>query len=255
MDTARTGLDVQARWPNNEVVDFPALGRWSCSPCRGPVYNSGNGNIGKRVLGKDWRMSNRISFRVPFVSHLWSKGLMTPKTARHEWPEHLRGDSYYDQDFPIPEPPSYRTDEQVGLNDSTTHAPRRDESVASVEPVESFKSVESVESIESTLPEYLTAVWEKVKTKPPPLAADGYVLGMRDLVSLCFHLQTLAKEGTFYLACRHVGQLLGIDFRKASKMLHKLENDKIIGRISKGTVKVRPGQKTKANEYRYIGGA
>jgi hypothetical protein len=105
------------------------------------------------------------------------------------------------------------------------------------------------ESSASKVPEYLLAVWEVAKQKPPhPVAARYYLPGVRFLVALCAELQLAAGSGTFFLACRHAGALIGENFRRVSGWLKKLEADGVLRRITTGSKAGR-----RANEYVFQG--
>ncbi len=102
----------------------------------------------------------------------------------------------------------------------------------------------------SGVPDYLRAIWDASRTMPPPAVADRYYLpGVRALIGLCAALQAAAGDGrTFFLACRHGGELIGADYRRVSAWLRRLESDGVLSRVATGSKATR-----RANEYRYIG--
>lgn len=190
-------------------------------------------------------MSKRTpSFRLPLISHVWSKGLMPSKGTRHEYPEHLRGDMYYEhpESIPIPDSPSYQTVDEVSLSSANA--------LMGGEPL-SDCAAELLS--DKPLPEFLTEVWSAANQKTVPAIASQYYLpAMRQLVMLCAELQVAAGTGTFFLSCRHAAEITGVNYRRSSRCLAKLEKDGVLLRISTGTVGRSPN--AKANEYRYIGG-
>jgi hypothetical protein len=104
----------------------------------------------------------------------------------------------------------------------------------------------------SALPEYLALVAAAAAAKPlPPEASRYYLPGLKALVRLCSELQLAAGTGTFYLACRHAGHLLGVPYRRANHWLRRLEADRLLERVRTGTVGTTGFHA--ANEYRYLG--
>ncbi len=157
-----------------------------------------------------------------------------------DYPEHMAGEQAYEK----PDCPSYQTEECVTQDSFPTKSKQ-----CAAERL-SDRATEPLS--DTTLPEYLVAVWEDAIAKPVPTVASRYFLpSMKRLVALCHALQVAAGDGTFYLACRHAAALTGGNYRNVSRCLAKLEKDGLLIRVSTGTVKVRAGQKCKANEYRY----
>jgi hypothetical protein len=98
---------------------------------------------------------------------------------------------------------------------------------------------------------FLGAVFEQAMKRPLPAVANGYYLPkMKLLIALCAELQIAAGEGTFFLACRDAGDVIGEGFRKVSNWLNKLEHDGVLFRVSTGSK-----AKHLANEYRFLAGA
>jgi hypothetical protein len=92
------------------------------------------------------------------------------------------------------------------------------------------------------------ALWSRALAEPLPAAALAYEQdGVRLLVGLCGQLQRHAGRGTFFLACRTAGALLGVPHTTGWRWLRLLEIDGILRRISTGSK-----ASGKANEYRYL---
>ena len=80
-----------------------------------------------------------------------------------------------------------------------------------------------------------------------PASASGYSEPrMRNLIALCCELQRRAGEGTFWLACRAAAATLGLSASMANRYLLRLQHDKVIELVVKGT-------RGRAAEYRYRG--
>ncbi len=79
----------------------------------------------------------------------------------------------------------------------------------------------------------------------PPIAAQYEAPATHRLIKLCRELQRASGDRPFFLACRTVQDLLGIDFMTASRRLRMLVADGILA-------VVEPGTKRRAARYRYI---
>ncbi len=80
-----------------------------------------------------------------------------------------------------------------------------------------------------------------------PACAEQYANETtRRLIRLCRELQRRAGDKPFYLACRPLGDVLGIDHDRANKLLGMLCTDGILERVYKG-------HSGRASEFRYIG--
>ena len=71
---------------------------------------------------------------------------------------------------------------------------------------------------------------------------------LRQLVAICRELQQEAEGDSFYLACRTAGNLVDVEFPKASQWLRVLPKFKILELVKLGQLAGR-----KASEYRYLG--
>jgi hypothetical protein len=164
---------------------------------------------------------------------------------RFEYPEHLRGDVYYENptsdyadDIPLPDPADEETHRDT---DDTATQGRRD--------TPSPKHCVSVSAVSHGAENaFLTAVLATVRAAPLPAAADAYhVEALRLLVGVCRELQRLAGDRPFFLGCRDAGRLLAIPFQKAASYLRRLCADSVLSRTSKGNRITG-----KASEYRYL---
>ncbi|OAI40197.1 hypothetical protein AYO40_05060 [Planctomycetaceae bacterium SCGC AG-212-D15] len=93
------------------------------------------------------------------------------------------------------------------------------------------------------------AIFEEVKRSPPHPA--GQVFGSENmslLVGLCAALQRYNGNQPFLLGCRTAGDLLGISFKQANRLILMLENCGIIHRTYTGTL-----GDGKANEFLFVG--
>lgn len=82
---------------------------------------------------------------------------------------------------------------------------------------------------------------------PPTCATRFESIETRRIIGLCRELQRNAGDGVFYLACRTLERLIGMDHTLASKRLGMLVAEGILDCVERG----RPGR---ASRYRYIGG-
>ncbi|MDA7679497.1 hypothetical protein N8581_04445, partial [Akkermansiaceae bacterium] len=60
-----------------------------------------------------------------------------------------------------------------------------------------------------------------------------------------------APHGLFYLSCHELGRRLGVDKRKAHRILRQLQSEKVIQTITKGE-KYQSGKKAKATVFRWL---
>jgi hypothetical protein len=96
----------------------------------------------------------------------------------------------------------------------------------------------------------LDVLWSKALAEPLPTEALGYEQEpVRQLVALCHQLQRHAGQGTFFLACRTAGELLHVHYKTAWRWLQLLEIDRVLHRISTGTLASH-----RANEWRLCEG-
>ncbi len=82
---------------------------------------------------------------------------------------------------------------------------------------------------------------------PPPSEAARYgrpEVGL--LVAICRQLQTQARGRTFFLSCRHAGELVGVDHKTAHRWLCKLVTDRVLKLVRRGVPRAASGV---ANEY------
>lgn len=80
---------------------------------------------------------------------------------------------------------------------------------------------------------------------PASIAALGYGSKDYQLVRICEGLQRHEGDAPFFLGARKAGELIGIHFTDASKMLHALVTDGVLELVKRGVGKV-------ASRYRYI---
>ncbi|MDP1797418.1 MAG: bifunctional DNA primase/polymerase [Planctomycetaceae bacterium] len=93
--------------------------------------------------------------------------------------------------------------------------------------------------------EPISQLFQQVAKGPLPVIAERYgIHGIKLLVGLCEALQRASGAGSFFLACRTAGRLLGISHVQAHRWLWLLLHDRVI-------VCVKPGTKKKAARYRY----
>ncbi|MFH1920110.1 MAG: hypothetical protein ABIP48_09530 [Planctomycetota bacterium] len=71
---------------------------------------------------------------------------------------------------------------------------------------------------------------------------------LRLLVALCRELQRHAGNGTFFLATRTAGELVGVSRQQASRWLRLLVYDSILNLVNRGDRRGR-----RASEFRYLG--
>jgi hypothetical protein len=83
----------------------------------------------------------------------------------------------------------------------------------------------------------------------PAAASKYYLPKLKLLVALCAELQIAAGAATFFLACRDAGDVIGEDYRVVWGWMKKLEHDRVLVRISTGSL-----SRHKANEYRFHAG-
>jgi len=92
----------------------------------------------------------------------------------------------------------------------------------------------------------LAALWSlAISEALPPRALAYEQESVRLLVGLCYQLQRHAGRGTFFLACRTAGALLGVDHTTAWRWLNLLDIDGVLCKVSTGNLATH-----KANEYR-----
>ena len=119
----------------------------------------------------------------------------------------------------------------------------------------------STKEFTATWGDFITG-WEKVRqpygaimqniidgidsTKPLPtgIAALGYGPHGNRLVRVCLALQAHEGDAPFFISARQAGEVLGVHFTDASKMLAALVFDGVLTLVSKGAGKV-------ASRYRY----
>jgi len=94
---------------------------------------------------------------------------------------------------------------------------------------------------------YLKHVLEITRTKTTPTRALSLPPPVQLLAKLCRELQTLSDKGTFYLACRAVGDLFACSHTTAANWLRALAFLEIVKLVSLGN----PDEQL-ASEYRYI---
>lgn len=94
-----------------------------------------------------------------------------------------------------------------------------------------FKEIIGVIDMESVLPNGLTRL--------------GYGERGLHLVRICMRLQEQAGESPFFISSRQAGELLGIHYTDAAKMLWALKSDGVLELVSQGVG-------NKASRYRYI---
>jgi hypothetical protein len=93
----------------------------------------------------------------------------------------------------------------------------------------------------------LEALWSQALAAPLPPTALAYEQdGVRRLVAFCQQLQRHAGQGTFFLACRTAGAMLGVPHKLAWRWLQLLEIDGVLDRVSTGSKATG-----RANEYHY----
>jgi hypothetical protein len=98
--------------------------------------------------------------------------------------------------------------------------------------------------------EPMTAIFERAKEETLPRVAERYNHeGLRQLILLCRELQRATGDRPFYLACRTVGRLLGIDHATAARWLFYLQHEGVIEVAERS-----PRGSLRANRYRYLGG-
>ncbi len=146
-----------------------------------------------------------------------------------------------------------------GFPDGNGHSTQRINtlSVVSAESAVSYCVAESaVSTVSETVgespnivSEFMNAVFVASKQKPlPAVAARYYLPKVKVLIGLCAELQLAAgNKPTFFLSCRDAGDMIGVDFRLASKYLKRLELDGVLICVEKGSK-----GKHKANEYRML---
>jgi hypothetical protein len=92
--------------------------------------------------------------------------------------------------------------------------------------------------------------WKQAQESPPPPEAEQFEsLEYKLLTSLCWHLQQYAGNEPFYLSCRTVQRLFGLE-------THTQGARRLGGLVRYGVleVEVTGGRKTnKATRYRYVG--
>ncbi|MCQ9373271.1 hypothetical protein NMQ14_03300 [Methyloversatilis sp. XJ19-13] len=80
---------------------------------------------------------------------------------------------------------------------------------------------------------------------PPHIAALGYGDAGNRLIRICEALQAHAGEAPFFISARQAGELIGMHFTDASKMLSALVADGVIELIQRGAGKV-------ASRYKFL---
>ncbi len=91
------------------------------------------------------------------------------------------------------------------------------------------------------------ALQQARQTSPPVKALRFEHAGIRLLVALCWQLHLAAAGGTWFLGCRTVGKLLGVDHSTAWRWLYLLEAEGVLARVSTGSKAAK-----KASEFRYV---
>src|SRR5262249_56262229 len=91
--------------------------------------------------------------------------------------------------------------------------------------------------------------FEASQREPLPQCALQYpVQSVRQLVGLCRTLQQnhADERGVWYLGCRDAGEMIGVRFTLAARLLNRLMDDGILEIIEHGTA-------AKATRYKYLG--
>lgn len=95
----------------------------------------------------------------------------------------------------------------------------------------------------STLQAIISKI-DHTKPLPPGIDALGYGDTAKHLVRLCQALQSHEGDAPFFISARQTGEVLGVHFTDASKLLAALVSDSVLTLVSKGAGKV-------ASRYRY----
>lgn len=95
--------------------------------------------------------------------------------------------------------------------------------------------------------EPMTMILQQADSATLPKCAEQYDSPITHrLIRLCRELQRAAGDGPFFISCRKLAELFGIDKDTANRRLHMLEEDHIIKKVGKHTA-------YRARRYRYIG--
>ncbi len=85
----------------------------------------------------------------------------------------------------------------------------------------------------------------QAESAPLPAVAQRYACPVtRRLIGICAALQAVSPEQPFFLACRKAGDLLGVSYPSASRMLKRLVRDRVL-RVA------RPSKRGKRRATRY----
>lgn len=83
--------------------------------------------------------------------------------------------------------------------------------------------------------------------EPPACAARFDCPKTRRIIGLCRELQRIAGDAEFFIDCRTLGRLIGLDHALASKRLGMLVAEDVLRLVERG-------QRGRASRFRYIGG-
>jgi hypothetical protein len=113
-----------------------------------------------------------------------------------------------------------------------------------------FEFLDALDNAKYPLGKWLIkkAIVKDAKKKPLPEIAKNYPCKkIQFLIAVCREFQRSAGDNPFFLSCRMAGDILGISFTRANRMLQGLEREKILHVVKRG------GPDTnKATRFRYI---